>query len=120
MNNLMQNDGRLSATFEIKVAAMARSLIDQYAAKFVKDSNKGLDNPEESKYESLLKEKHRIDPKNQLEPRAGVEHSGEATKARRKAKLSAAMKGKLVTILVSLSSKCHRSLGQGRDGFCCG
>lgn len=110
MNNLMQNDGRLSAAFEIKVTAMAHALIDQYAAKFVKDS----------KHDSLLEERHKIDPQNQLEPGTGLEYSAEAAKARRKAKLSAAMKGKLVTIIISVSSKYHRSLGQGRDGFCCG
>jgi hypothetical protein len=91
MNNLMENDGRLSAHFESEVAAMARSLIDQYAAKFVKEPNNDRENSEASKHELSL---NKFNPGNQHECRLVQENCAEVSRASRNAKLSAAMKGK--------------------------
>ncbi len=104
MNNLMQNDGRLSATFETKVAGMARSLIDQYATKFVKDSNKEQDDSNGSKQEPLLKERRKNGPQIRCETTTDPENDAEAARARRKAKLSAAMKGELYLDIFNPSS----------------
>lgn len=100
MNDLMQNDGRLSANFEIKVAVVARSLIDQYAAKFVKESKKGHCDSEDSKNELVLKENSKFDTENRREPRSDLQSSAKAVTASRKAKLSAAMKGELSTFVI--------------------
>lgn len=94
MNNLMQNDERLSATYETKVAAMACSLIDQYAAKFVNKSSKGQGHPDGFKHESISKEAHKMDSPKQSEPSIRfLGNSAEVATTSRKAKLSAAMKG---------------------------
>lgn len=95
----MQNDGRLSATFETKVATMACSLIDQYAAKFVNKSNEEQGDPDDFKHESMLKDRHEIDSPKQSEPSTGfLGNSTEAVGTGRTAKLSAAMKGELSSI----------------------
>jgi hypothetical protein len=119
MNNLMQNDGRLTATYETKVAAMACSLIDQYAAKFVNKSSKGCDYPDGYKHESMLEEAHKMDNPKQIEPSTHfLENRAEAARDSKRAKLSAAMKGELSSIQLIIPSKYHRSLGPGRDGLC--
>jgi hypothetical protein len=94
MNNLMQNDGRLSAAFETKVAAVACSLIDLYAAKSVKKSNEEEVDPDGFKHESMLKEGHKMDNPKQSEPSTRfLGDSAEVARASKRAKLSAAMKG---------------------------
>jgi hypothetical protein len=99
MNNLMQNDGRLSATYETKVAVMASSLIDQYATKFVNESSKGQGRPDGFKHESMLEEAHKMDIPKQSEPSTHfLGNSTEAARASRREKLSAAMKGELSSL----------------------
>jgi hypothetical protein len=94
MNNLMQNDGRLSATYETKVAAMACSLIDKYAAQFVNNLSKGQGRSDGFERDSILNEAHEMDTAKQSEPSTRVlRNSAEVTRASRRAKLSAAMKG---------------------------
>jgi hypothetical protein len=95
MENLMSNDGRLSAVFERKVAAIARSLIDQYAANFIKDSKRGQDYDDVPKYVPQQREEQQMGlPREDDSGTALQADSAEAAKARRKAKLSAAMKGR--------------------------
>jgi len=99
MNNLIQNDGRLSATYETKVAVMACSLIDQYAAKFVNKSSKGQDSPDGFKHEPMLEETHKMDIPKQSEPSTHfLGSSTEAARASRREQLSAAMRGELSSL----------------------
>lgn len=92
MDDLMRNGGRLSATFETKIAAMARSLIDQYAVSFTNDSIKGQGC---NKYTPLHNGQHKTNSQKRDECSAEVlADSTEAAIARKKAKLSIAMKGK--------------------------
>jgi hypothetical protein len=99
MNNLLQNDGRLSAAYETNVAAMACSLIDQYAAIFVDKSSKEQGCPDGFKHESMLKEAQKVDIPKQSEPSTCfLGNRAEAAGSSRRAKLSAAMKGVLSSL----------------------
>lgn len=40
MTNMLKNDGRLSTVFEDKVAAMAQSLVDQFAEEVLRNSKR--------------------------------------------------------------------------------
>jgi hypothetical protein len=99
MNNLMQNDGSLSTTYETKVAATVCSLIDQYAAQFINQSSKGQGPSDGSKPESMLEEAHKIENPKLSEPSTHfLGKSVEVAKASTRAKLSAAMKGELTSL----------------------
>lgn len=119
MENLMRNDGRLSAMFETKVAAMARSLIDQFAINFINDSKNGRDYNEVYKQAPLHKVQQKLDPPRLDESgTAALVDSAESARAKRKARLSTAMKGKVSSPCQRHSTNYRRSLGERRNEFC--
>jgi hypothetical protein len=109
MENMLKNDGRLSAVFEDKVAAMAQSLVDQFAEDVLRNSKKVKNYGDIVTDDSSRKEAHTStipskDVPNEVlqaeavraaatQAEAAQAKRNEVTKARTTANLRAIMKG---------------------------